>query len=247
MTIQKFFERHPRVAIAFSGGVDSAYLLYAAIQYAEKVKAYYVKSEFQPRFELDDAMRLADELGADIKVLPMNVLSIPCVSANMPDRCYHCKRAIFSAITAAAVEDGFSILLDGTNASDDAGDRPGMRALTELSVLSPLRECGLTKAQIRELSKEAGLFTWDKPAYACLATRIPTGEEITSEKLQTTELAEDYLFALGFTDFRMRFQNGHARLQVPEKQIQAVLSHRTDILDKLKPYYKSISLDLEVR
>lgn len=247
MVIQEFFEQYKKAAIAFSGGVDSAYLLYAAVKYADKVKAYYVKSEFQPQFELDDAVRLANELGADMKILTLNVLSVPCVSANPSDRCYYCKKAIFGAITTAAMADGFTVLLDGTNASDDAGDRPGMRALAELSVLSPLRECGLTKAQVRQFSKEAGLFTWNKPAYACLATRIPTGEVITVDKLSATEIAEDYLFSLGFTDFRVRSQEGHARLQVPEAQLGLLLEHRKAILAKLKGYYKTVSLDLEVR
>lgn len=247
MTIQEFFEQNKKAAIAFSGGVDSAYLLYAAVKYADQVKAYYVKSEFQPQFELDDAVRLANKLEADMKVLTLNVLSVPCVSANPSNRCYYCKKAVFGVVTAAAEEDGFTVLLDGTNASDDAGDRPGMRALAELSVLSPLRECGLTKAQIRQLSKEAGLFTWNKPAYACLATRIPTGEVITADKLAATERAEDFLFSLGFTDFRVRSQEGHARLQLPEAQLGLLLEHRRDILAKLKGYYKTVSLDLEVR
>lgn len=247
MTLQEFFKQYPKVAVAFSGGVDSAYLLYAAVKYADQVKAYYVKSEFQPQFELDDAVHLADELGAEMKVLTLNVLSVPYVSANPSDRCYYCKKAIFGAITEAAGADGFTHLLDGTNASDDAGDRPGMRALTELSVLSPLRECGLTKSQIRQLSKEAGLFTWNKPAYACLATRIPTGEEITAEKLSATEMAEEYLSTLGFTDFRVRSQEGNARLQVPEAQLGLLLEQRGAILAKLKGYYKTVSLDLEVR
>lgn len=247
MKLEDFFINNPKVAIAFSGGVDSAYLLYAAKNYGAEVKAYYVASEFQPEFEKKGALRLTEELGADMQILPLQVLCDPNVRANLADRCYYCKKQIFSAIVKAAAEDGFTLILDGSNASDDAGDRPGMRVLKEMSVRSPLRECGLTKAQIRELSKEAGLFTWDKPAYACLATRIPTGEEITEEKLQVTEIAEDYLFSLGLTDFRVRSQNSHARLQVPEEQIQTVLTHRTDILDKLKPYYKSVSLDLEVR
>lgn len=247
MNLKEFFESHPKVAIAFSGGVDSAYLLYAAMQYAEKARAYYVKAEFQPQFELDDAVRLAKELRADLRILEVPVLSDPLVKANPPDRCYHCKRAIFGTILEAAKADGFSVLLDGTNASDDAGDRPGMRALTELSVLSPLRECGLTKSKIRQLSKEAGLFTWDKPAYACLATRIPTGEELTAEKLAATEIAEDYLFSLGFSDFRVRSREGHARLQLPEAQLPLLLEHRKEILEKLKEHYQTVSLDLEVR
>ena len=247
MTLQDFFTSHPKTAIAFSGGVDSAYLLYAAKKYAEEVRAYYVKSEFQPRFELEDAVRLAQDIGTDITVLEQSALSVPQVAENPADRCYHCKTAIFTAVMKAGDADGFSVLLDGTNASDDAQDRPGMRALRELSVRSPLRECGLTKQEIRRLSKAAGLFTWNKPAYACLATRISTGEKITTEKLKITELAEDYLFSLGFTDFRVRWQNGHARLQLPEDQLYLLLEKREEILTRLKKYYKSIVLDLEVR
>ena len=247
MTLQDFFTSHPKTAIAFSGGVDSAYLLYVAKKYAEEVRAYYVKSEFQPRFELEDAVRLAQDIGTDITVLEQSVLSVPQVAENPADRCYHCKTAIITAVMKAADADGFSVLLDGTNASDDAQDRPGMRALRELSVRSPLRECGLTKQEIRRLSKAAGLFTWNKPAYACLATRISTGEEITAEKLKITETAEDYLFSLGFTDFRVRWQNGHARLQLPEDQLYLLLEKREEILTRLKKYYKSIVLDLEVR
>lgn len=247
LKLQEFFVCHPKVAIAFSGGVDSAYLLYAAKQYAEEVRAYYVKSEFQPRFELEDARRLAEELGADMEILQQNILSVPCVRENPPDRCYHCKKALFLTIAEAAGSDGFSVLLDGTNASDEAGDRPGMRALAELSVRSPLRECGLTKSQVRRLSKEAGLFTWDKPAYACLATRIPSGEEITRDKLSATEHAEEFLFSLGFTDFRVRCHNGHGKLQVTEPQLPLLLKHRKAILTRLKEYYKTVSVDLEVR
>ncbi|MBQ1850119.1 MAG: ATP-dependent sacrificial sulfur transferase LarE [Lachnospiraceae bacterium] len=247
MNLQEFFQENPRVAIAFSGGVDSSYLLYAAKQYAAEVRAYYVAAEFQPQFEYDDAMRLAKEVGADVRVLSISALEIPKVKENPANRCYYCKQGIFGAIWNAAKEDGFTVLLDGTNASDDAGDRPGMKALQELSVRSPLRECGLTKAQIRELSKAAGLFTWNKPAYACLATRIPTGEVITKEKLEATEKAEGFLFALGFTDFRVRSREGHARIQLPEAQWPLLLQRRAEILEELKKYYVTVSLDLEVR
>ena len=247
MTLQNFFTENPKVAIAFSGGVDSAYLLYAAIQCGAKVRAYYVNSAFQPQFELDDAKRLAGELGADMRILTVDVLADATVTANPADRCYHCKRVIFSLITEEASKDQYPVLLDGTNASDDAGDRPGMRALAELSVRSPLRECGLTKDEIRRLSREAGLFTWDKPAYACLATRIPTGDTITAEKLQKTEVAENYLFSIGLTDFRVRLLGNAARLQVPEGQLDMVLKRRQEILCELKKYYSAVLLDLEVR
>jgi uncharacterized protein len=139
------------------------------------------------------------------------------------------------------------VLLDGTNASDEASDRPGMRAITELSVRSPLRECGLTKAEIRRLSKEAGLFTYDKPAYACLATRIPTGEVITKEKLFRTEMAEGYLSDMGFRDFRVRSQGDMAKLQVTETDLTLLIQQREAILQELKKHYTSIVLDLEVR
>ena len=247
MTLSEFFQENSKVALAFSGGVDSAYLLYAAVSCGAQVRAYYVHSAFQPRFELEDARRLAQELGADMRVLDVDVLAAPKVTANPADRCYFCKNAIFTEILKAAKEDGFSLLMDGTNASDDAGDRPGMRALRELSVRSPLRECGLTKPEIRRLSREAGLFTWDKPAYACLATRIPTGEEITAEKLRKTEAAENYLFSLGFTDFRVRMMNGSARLQLPESQWPLLLENRRKILEELKKQYGAVLLDLEVR
>lgn len=247
MKLEEFFAACPDVAVAFSGGVDSAYLLYAAQKYAKNVRAYYVKSEFQPQFEYDDAQRLAAQLGASMQVLELRVLSVSSVRENPKDRCYYCKKAIFTAIVQAAREDGYTVLADGTNASDDAGDRPGMRALEELSVRSPLRECGLTKSEIRRLSKEAGLFTWNKPAYACLATRIPTGEAITPDKLAATEAAEAYLFSLGFTDFRVRSQNGHARIQLLESQIPLLMQHREEIREKLKTDYKTVSLDLEAR
>ena len=139
------------------------------------------------------------------------------------------------------------MLLDGTNASDDAGDRPGMRALQELSVRSPLRECGLTKDEIRRLSREAGLFTWDKPAYACLATRIPTGQPITARDLAVTEAAETYLFSLGFTDFRVRLAGRSAKIQLPAAQMPHLLEHRQEILDRLGQDYDAVWLDLEAR
>ena len=247
MTLTEFFHENQKAAIAFSGGVDSAYLLYAALQSGADVRAYYVKSAFQPQFELDDARRLAETLSADMRVLDVDILADETVAANPPDRCYHCKRRIFSAIASAAAADGYTLLLDGTNASDDAGDRPGMRALRELSVRSPLRECSLTKPEIRWLSREAGLFTWDKPAYACLATRVPAGERLTAEKLENTERAEDFLFSLGFTDFRVRLFNGAARLQLPAEQLPRLLECRAEILSELKKTYSTVMLDLEVR
>ena len=247
MTLKDFFTDHPRTALAFSGGVDSTYLLWAARDAGAQVRAYLVQSPFQPRFEREDARRLAKELGAELCVLDLDVLADPEIAANPPDRCYFCKRRIFSVIQAAARADGFPLVIDGTNASDDAGDRPGMRALAELGVRSPLRECGLSKAEIRRRSQAAGLFTWDKPAYACLATRVPAGEAITAEKLRVTETAENALFALGFTDFRVRLLSGFARVQVPADQMTRLVEQRGEIIRQLGPLYQGVLLDLEER
>lgn len=247
MTLDTFFKQNPKVALAFSGGVDSSYLLYAAIQSGAQIRAYYVKSMFQPQFEMEDAIRLAELLGADMKILHADVLAEKKVIENPANRCYFCKNTIFSMIWQTARNDGYTLLMDGTNASDDADDRPGMKALREMEVRSPLRECGLTKTEIRRLSHEAGLFTWDKPAYACLATRVPTGDPITADKLETTEWAEDYLSSLGFTNFRVRYMNGCARIQLPASQWKQLADNRQSIHSYLKQRYRAVLLDLEVR
>lgn len=247
MELSDFFAAHNQVAVAFSGGVDSAYLLYAAKQYGAQVAAYYVNSPFQPKFELEDACRLAKELDINLKILELDVLQDKQITNNPKNRCYYCKKRIFSTIVQQAQSDSFPLLVDGTNASDDVADRPGMAALQELSVRSPLRECGLTKADVRRLSKEAGLFTHDKPAYACLATRIPTGQPITAGKLQITERAEDYLFSLGFSDFRIRMDGTVGKIQLRAEQWEKLQRHRAEIFTELKRYYTSVVLDLEVR
>lgn len=242
-----FFRENNRMALAFSGGVDSAYLLSAAISSGAEVRAYYVKAQFQPEFEYRDAQRLAGELGADMRVIECDILACESVRLNPPDRCYHCKREIFGRIAQAALEDGYTLIIDGTNASDDAMDRPGMRALQELSVRSPLRECGITKREVRMLSRAAELFTWDKPAYACLATRIKSGVPITAESLQNIEWAEDALFALGFSDFRVRVEGSLARLQMPKDQFPRAAEHSNELLSRLGERFDGVVLDLKPR
>lgn len=247
MELQEFFSQNPKVALGFSGGVDSAYLLYAAVNCKAQVQPYFVKTQFQPEFELADAKRLAAELGVELTVLEMDILAVPRVGKNRPDRCYDCKRALFGRLREQALADGYTLLIDGTNASDDAGDRPGMRALGELSVRSPLRECGITKAEVRRLSKEAGLFTWNKPAYACLATRVPTGEAIDEKILHRVEAGENALFQMGFSDFRVRVYHGAARLQLPGEQMVEAVSRREEVRNVLAPWFDTVLLDLKER
>ena len=247
MTLEQFFQENPRCALGFSGGVDSAYLLYAGVKAGADIKPYFIKTAFQPVFELADAQKLAAGLGVEVTVLELDALADPQVAANPADRCYYCKQNLFRTLKDRAIADGYPVLLDGTNASDEAGDRPGMRALAELSVRSPLRECGLTKAEIRARSREAGLFTWDKPAYACLATRVPAGEAITAETLARVEGAEDALFRLGYTDFRVRVFHSAARLQLPRGQMERAVREAEELRQALKPYFTPILLDLEGR
>lgn len=247
MTLDEFFKSHPKVALAFSGGVDSSYLLYAAVHAGADVQPYFVKGQFQPTFEMEDAMRLAGELGVSLKIMHVDALSSPTVVANPADRCYYCKQVVFNTLWNAARADGYEILMDGTNASDDAGDRPGMKALAELGVTSPLKDAGLVKSEIRRLSREAGLFTWDKPSYACLATRVATGDPLSNDLLSRIEAAEGNLFALGFTDFRVRIFHGAARLQVPAAQWEKAMEMRDAVRAALLPYFPVVLIDTMTR
>lgn len=251
MTLKDFFEEavshKTKIALAFSGGVDSAYLLYEGVKSGADITAFYVKSQFQPQFELNDALRLAKELKANMKVINLSVFENPDAIRNDAQRCYYCKQSIFKKILEETKKEGCTVLLEGTNASDDVSDRPGYKALQELKVLSPLRTAGLTKDEIRRLSKEAGLFTWNKPSYACLATRIPTGTPITKEDLEITEKSEALLMELGYTDFRIRKSGKSAKIQVTENQMEKVIKEKNILIEKLKSMYDTITLDLEPR
>lgn len=247
MTLQEYFNANPKGALALSGGVDSAYLLHCAQAAGAQVQPYFAETQFQPAFERRDAAQLCSGLGLPLKVLALDVLADAQVRRNPPERCYYCKRKIFSAIAAAAAQDGYRLLWDGTNASDAVMDRPGMRALQELQVQSPLRLCGLTKAQIRAGAKAAGLQVWDKPAYACLATRVQPGMRITAENLARIERAEQALFTLGFRDFRVRQRGDTALLQLPQAQLPRALEQRKVLLQALRAEFSAAVLDLEAR
>ena len=243
MGTKDFFEKNSKIAIAFSGGVDSAYLLAEAVGSGAEVKAYYVKSQFQPEFEREDARRLAKAVGADLTEIEADVLSDETVVSNPPDRCYHCKQLIMGAILRAAKADGYETVCDGTNASDDVSDRPGFRALGELGVRSPLRECGITKDEIRQRARDLGLDVWDKPAYACLATRIGAGERITADKLRITEEAESRLFDMGFRDFRVRMRGNDALVQIAADQHDDAVRRSEEIRAAIGDLYGDVRID----
>jgi uncharacterized protein len=206
-------------AVAFSGGVDSSFLCYAAFEaLGKKAVAITVVSPMLPQAEIADAETVARTVGIEHLLLREEAIDEK-VAANPKERCYFCKKIEFQAIIDAARARGIAAVLDGSNL-DDLGDyRPGLRALAELGVRSPLRDAGMTKAEIRALSREFGLPTWDKPAFACLASRVPYGERIDAEKLGRIERAEEVLRGAGFRQFRVRAHGIVARIEVaPEER-----------------------------
>lgn len=190
--LQTFFAEHPRVALAYSGGCDSVFLLACARACGAEVHPFTIDTAFQYAFEADDARLAAAQLDARTETIELDIFAHPEVTANPPDRCYHCKRVIFQALFAAASERGIEVVIDGTNATDDPARRPGFRAIEQFGVRSPLRDAGLTKDQIRDLSRQMGLMTADKPNYSCLATRVEAGQRITPELLESF-VQEDWL------------------------------------------------------
>lgn len=250
MRLEDFFAEHPKCALAFSGGTDSAYLLYAAHYYGCDVRPYYMCSVFQPEFEYCDAQRIAEQLGVEIHKIFCNILEEEQIRSNPVDRCYVCKMKIMSLIRRQAQKDGYPCVIDGTNASDEQAERPGMRALAELDILSPLRMCGLTKAEVRRLSREAGLFTYQKPSYACLATRIAQGHEIRVQDLESVEQAEGVLAEMGFRNFRIRlyrYEDGTAALETEEGQRAYAQENLDRIQSLLRPWFQHVVLEENFR
>lgn len=223
------------LAVAFSGGVDSTYLLHEAVKAGkEKVTALIMKTPSVPERELDEAVAFCKSRGISFFVLPADPFSAAGFRENGRDRCYICKHFLFSALLEKAKEEGISFVADGTNADDRKEFRPGLRALKELDIRSPLAEAGLTKKEIRELSEKEGLPTWNKPSFSCLATRFPYGEELTVEKLRRTEAAENLLAELGFTQRRVRVHGNLARIEVLPAEIPLLLERRDMISSRLE-------------
>ena len=211
--------RRGAAAVAFSGGVDSSFLCHAAVEaLGGRAVAMTIVSPMLPKSEIADACSVARRIGIEHILIEDPEIDEE-VAANPKERCYFCKKIEFGAIMEAAGKRGIAAVLDGSNV-DDMGDyRPGLKALAELGVQSPLREAGLGKAEIRELSRRFGLPTWNKPAFACLASRIPYGERIDREKLARIERAEEALKAAGFEQFRVRSHGDIARIEVaPEER-----------------------------
>lgn len=245
----EYLKGYDKMAIAFSGGVDSSFLLKAAAFSIgkENVIAITANSVFVPSKELDEAKAIAIDMGVEHIILDMDVLAIEEIKRNPKDRCYVCKKNIFTHIIHTANNEGISVIFDGGNVDDEKDFRPGKKALQELQVVSPLKECDLTKKDIRELSKELGLPTWEKPSMACLASRIPYEDMITKEKLAMIEKAEAYIADLGFTQFRVRYHNGIARLELISEEMARMFDAKfmKQINDDLKSFgFTFVTLDL---
>lgn len=249
--LKNFIRKYNKVAIAFSGGVDSSFLLKAASDALgnENVIAITLKAAVNPEQEVAEAIELAEHAGVEHIVIDVDVMDIPGFSENPPDRCYICKRAIFEGIKAEAEKYGINTIFDGTNADDVSDYRPGLKALKELGVISPLRECGLGKKEIRQYLKDYGIDTWDKPSMACLASRVPYNEPITIDKLRMVGEAEGLLQAMGFRQFRVRCHGGSiARIEIAPDEMSKVLDMRImkDINDKLKGAgFDYVTLDMQ--
>jgi uncharacterized protein len=236
------------IVVAYSGGVDSAFLLKVAVdELGDKALAVTADSETIPRSELEQARNLAGTLGAKHIVVTTNEMCDPDFVANPPDRCFHCKKTLFGTLTELADDKSIDHVVEGSNASDSDDYRPGMKAVDQFKVHSPLKDAGLTKDEIRALSRELGLPTWDKPAAPCLSSRIPYGSAITSDKLQRIEAAEKYLREQGFKILRVRDHDDVARLEVPREDLPRLLDDgfSAKVTAQLKSLgYRYVTVDL---
>ena len=246
--LKELFHSYGKIAVAFSGGVDSTFLLQSAHDtLGDRVLAVTAAPAFVPPRELQEAKDFCLLRGIRQIVIPANRLDIDSVRHNPPNRCYYCKLEIFGNILRIAEENDIPFVAEGSNTDDVRDYRPGMRAIRELGVKSPLLEAGLGKADIRVLSREMGLPTWDKPSFACLASRFVYGERITDEKLRMVDRAEQLLMDLGFRQFRVRIHGNLARIELLPEDFETLIRQnlRETVYHALKEYgFSYVTMDL---
>jgi uncharacterized protein len=245
--LNAYFQPLGRVTVAYSGGVDSTLVLKAALDAlgSENVTALLAVSPSLPQSEKDEASALAQQLGARLELLTTEEVNDPAYQANAPNRCYFCKDHVYRALRQYAEQHGIAHVLDGMNAEDTLDVRPGRAAARELQILSPLHDLGFSKQDVRYFAKALGLPNWNKPAAACLASRVPYGTSVTPKLLSQIERAEAALFDLGFRELRVRHHGDVARLEVPEADLIHALQEREAITTALRATgYTYITLDL---
>ena len=248
--LKKALGRCESALVAYSGGVDSTFLLAVAREvFGPRLLAVTAASPVVQPKEIAAAKRIARALGVKHEVIDTDeVMELEAFCTNPPERCYHCKQVLFSRLTQVAGERGLACVMEASNADDTGDYRPGLRAVKELAIRSPLIEARLTKADIRSLSREMGLPTWDKPSLACLASRFPYGERITVGKLAKVGKAEEYLLSLGFSSCRVRYYGALARIEVPKPEIGRLLGEgtRAKVLRRFKALgFSYVTVDLE--
>lgn len=248
--LQQLLSNLDTAAIAFSGGVDSTLLLKVACDClgSDKVLAITAISPIFPEFEIEQCRLLAQQLGVNHHLVATDELNLPEFIHNEPQRCYHCKHHLYSHMLEHAAAENITVILEGSNLDDLSDYRPGQQALTELEIRSPLLEAQLTKQEIRQLSHQLDLPTWDKQSFACLATRFPYGTEITRERLNQVGLCEDWLREQGFTNYRVRYHNEIARIEIAPEQMEKLLDGqlRQQLIAAFKKNgFDYITLDLQ--
>lgn len=245
--LKKNLKKMGRVAIAFSGGVDSTFLLKVAFDVLKEsaIAVTIVSSNFSKR-EIHETKCFTKKIGVKHNLVNFEVTDIVDFSKNNINRCYYCKKELFSKVKEFADENKINFVLDGSNADDINDYRPGMKALKEMGVISPLKEVGLTKKEIRNLSKDMNLDTWDKPSFACFASRFPYGTKITKSKLKQIEKAEDIIISLDVKQFRVRYHNKIARIEVLKDDFEKILTYSDKITREFKKLgFNYVTLDIE--
>lgn len=226
-------------AVAFSGGVDSTFLIRVAKEVlGDKLIAVTATSSTYPERELNEAIKYAKDFGVKHIIISSEELDIEGFASNPKNRCYYCKKELFTKVKEVALENGVEYVFDGSNLDDNGDYRPGMLAAKELLVISPLKEAGLTKKDIRDLSKEYGLATWNKPAFACLSSRFPYGNKITLPKLKMIDKAEQFLLDMGIRQVRVRHHGEIARIEVAPEEREKFFN--IEFMDKISSKFKEI-------